>query len=175
MPQTYCTTADVEFELSVFGLTAGVDDNENNVRDPSPEDEYITTSIERGAVQLNMRLQNRYPDLTRLASNDWMRLANATLAAWEIAQRRMNTAPTTLDTKRANLLEEVEEIGSGSPFKRVPETADQFDTRPTVTNYDTVRDVRMPARVERLESTGPNPVPDVDRRYADEGRIGGNC
>lgn len=160
----YCSVADVESIMATHGVTAFVDDNVDGSRSAA-ETQYIADAISRAAaLELNMALGSRYK-LSDLSSNVWCRWANAVCAAADLASRRVNPLSRTLADRCKRIRDDLRLIQTGK--MALPEQAESFDQRPSVTNYDPERwRGTSPARVRTDESTGPVPVAGIVRRTA---------
>lgn len=165
MSQTYCVQADIESILSASGALACVDDAEVG----SGGTGHITNAIERAAVKMNAAIGRQYTPLSDLASNDWCKWANATLAAFYLSTRRNNPAPATLADQVKEIEELLDEIAWGK--RTIPDAVPSFNQLPSVTNF-TVEPGRIvaPVRVNRDESTGSDPPSDGQRKryYANQ-------
>ena len=125
---TYCTRTDIESLWNPAAVLTAADDNDDGLLSPA-EESLIDDAIERGATQLNASLDMRYT-LTELANNAWCRDANASLAAWLLASRKLETPPQSLATLRLFYLEQLAEICAGR--LKLPQVPERTESLPAV-------------------------------------------
>ncbi len=157
--QTYCVQADIENITSVAGLLSRADDDEGGELGTA-ELVRITQAIEWGAVEINIRLTNRYA-LADLANNTTLKHYNAKLAVCWTFKRSGNLAPDQLENECDDLLKRLDAIGEGKG--RLPEVTESYDFRPSVSNLQVQRTETQPVRVVTQNSTGDAPVDQVKR------------
>ena len=158
--QIYCDEDDIKAIIGEYGVSAAVDDDEDGAV-AAPEDTYVGAAIERGAVEMNTYLRYQY-SLTALATNEWCKWANATLAAYYIRTRRNNPAEQSLIDQVADIRRMLIEIRWGR--LAIPGQVPAYDYRPTVSNFrPEIARKANPIRVVKDESTGPDPAAGVDR------------
>lgn len=158
--QTYCTDADVEFVLSEAGVTARVDDQETGTRSTAAEG-YIDTAIARAAREINGAIRHQYK-LSDVASNEWLKDVNATLAADILCRRRGNAPIESIMSDVQSFREMLAKIKDGR--EQIPEQLPSFDARATVSNVEVqLNTIDHPVRTDVLTSTGPAPVAPVKR------------
>lgn len=160
--QTYCDRDDVEDILSDAAVVAMIDDDEDTV-DGAAEQVRVTSAIERSAERMNFWLARRYT-LSDLASNDWCKWANATLAALKLSTRRNNPAPQSLVDEANDIMEMCKAVAE-QPLAVLPNQPESFDMRPTVSNLRTDRGFwdESPVQVDPETSTGPKPADGIKR------------
>lgn len=158
---SYCTTADVQSILSEHGVTAYTDDDLDGTTDGT----LIADAIERTAtLKIDFIVGQRYK-LTDLASNTWVKWANATLAAADLSTRRNMPMSESLAVKRQEVIEQLTMVATGQA--RIPGEPERMDHLPSVTNYDVERwRRRHPVRVVGEESTADSPGGDIRRWLA---------
>ncbi len=160
----YCTVADVESIISAHGVTAFADDNLDGSRSAA-ETQLVADAISRAAaLDINIALSSRYK-LSDLSGNVWCKFANAVCAALDVTVRRNNPASRTLAERCKRIRDDLQKIQAGR--LQLPDQAESFDQRPTVSNFDVERwRHQTPVRVRTDESTGPDPSGDILRRTA---------
>lgn len=156
MTTTYCARNDVAALIGEPAILACIDDDRDGVESPT-EQGYIAAAINRGAVEMNQSLNQQYPTLSVLSSNDWCKWCNANLASWFLFARRGNPPPPSIVDAVQTYRQQLDEIRFGR--FRIPEQAPAYDHLPTVTNFKPeLIKANSPIRVDRQESTGLDPV-----------------
>ena len=159
-PTSYCTSADVASILSEHGLVSAIDDDFDY--DDTGETHFTTEAISRSAVVvINFYLCTRY-NLELLTTNQYLKHANAILAAVAVAARRLQSVPTSLEMMADDIKAQLREIKRGS--SDLPSTFEHYAHGPTVSNYDAElgRSI-MPVRTQLEESIGSDAVDGVKR------------
>lgn len=163
-PTSYCTTADVESIISVHGITALADDDYTFGRDGG-ESQLIADSISRAAVvSMNFYLTTRY-DLNAISNNQWLRWANAMLAAADIAMRRLHDIPKSLKESVTEIRLQLRQINRG--YMALPDEPEHYNHLPATSTLEPERFRSIsPVRVNVQESTREPQPPDLQRRTA---------
>lgn len=151
---TYCVRADIEAIISAHAIDMAVDDDQDG-RVRTAEEAFVTRAIVRAAGIINARIQKRYT-LSDLSSNDWVRDANAVIAAQLTMRRRGNGSPPSLDQEVDLYMEDLESILADR--LDIPEQNASLDYTMTVSNFVPQRGQGIAKiRVDRQESTGDDP------------------
>ena len=167
--QTYCVRADIEDIFGTAGVKAHIDDDHSG-GESSAETTVVTKVIERAAVRMNQVLDQRYI-LSELATNDWCKYANATIAVYMLMTRRGNPAPQDVEREFRETMEFLDDVRLG--IAKIPQANESFETIPTVSNFEPERGRRSaPIRVATEESTGTAPAGGRKRRTARRHRFG---
>lgn len=156
--QTYCTSSDVDDVLAQHTSSSFLDDEETGVTDPTS----YTPQIERAATRINMYVCVRYA-LADVVANDWLKYANAVIAAYNVVQRRLNSAPSGLRKDYEEVLDDLKSVKNG--VLPLPEQNESFaSSRPMVSNMQVVRgSYDHPIRVRQEQSSVPSSVPKIIR------------
>lgn len=159
--QTYCSTDNLKSIMGEAGFVAALDDEENGVLSAQAE-LYATAAIERAAVKINAMVRHQYI-LADVASNDWLKWANAAYAVYELRCRKMNPAEASVDDNYQEAKDMLVEIRWGR--QQLPEQSPSFDYLPTVSNLKVVPKANPgPVRVDLQESTGSAPAANSGRK-----------
>lgn len=154
MAQTYCVQADIEAIIGAASVLATCDDDRSGSLSAT-EQTYVTSAIERAAVEMNSALENQYV-ISELSGNDWCKWCNAYLACWYLFSRRSNPVPTSVQEAIADYREKLSESRWGR--FQVPEQNPSFEHIPTVSNLKPeIWKSSNPIRVSVEESTGATP------------------
>ena len=162
--QTYCTRTEIEDILGIPGVLACLDDDESGIEESSPESAYLTSCIERGAIEINGQITYQYT-LASVASNDWLKWCNAYLAAYYLKTRRGNTCDEGIVDQVVEYRKLLNEIrwGRFSLAGQLP----SFSGAPSVSTFKPeLMKVSNPIRVVEEESTGGTPGPGISRNNA---------
>ena len=118
------------------------------------ESGYLDFMIDKAASVLDLHLVKRY-DLADLTTSNFMRFANAVLAARAIFARRGEGAPESVMREFDEFMDYLVAIRDN--IMEIPDVIDSFNHLPTVTNFwtDFTKTV-SPVRVQDAESTGDN-------------------
>lgn len=163
MATTYCTRLDVESILSAPAVLALIDDDGDGNESPG-ESQFVTDAIERAAVKLNGQIGRQYK-LEDVTDNDWMKWANAVLAAALLSKRRNNPLPESIHADVQEINELANEIAWGR--RSLPEQAPSVEHIPAVTNFrPELGHGYAPVRVSTQESTGASPEGDRKRNIS---------
>jgi hypothetical protein len=158
--QTYCSQSDIESLIGVEGVVASVDDSENGAN-ASPETTYITDAIERGAVEINGLIIYQYR-LADVASNAWLKWANAWLAAYHLRMRRGNEPEPGIAAEVQEIRRILNEIRWGR--FQLSGQLPSFNVRPTVSTLTPeLWRTDNPIRVDVDESVGGTPPDGIKR------------
>lgn len=164
MAQTYCEREDIESILSEAGVLAPIDDDQDGIESDS-DAAHITSMIERAAVEMNAAMRHQYHPLSDLASNEWCKWANATLAAYFIRSRKGNPAEQSLVDQVIEIRRMLIEIRWGRD--QIPDQSPTHGHTPTVSNFQPeLIKTFAPIRVDVEESTGETPHSSLKRNVA---------
>lgn len=127
----FCVREDVETLWSTADVLNSVDDDTSGTLSAA-EEAFIDEAILRAANQMASFLALRY-DVTALMGNTWCKQANAALAAYLLATRRGDPAPSQLAEMRSQVIADLEAIKSGA--QKIYGASEDFQQLPTLTNY----------------------------------------
>ncbi len=127
----FCLREDVETLWSAADVLNSVDDDTSGTLSPA-EEALIDNAILRAANQMMAYLALRY-DAQSLMGNPWCKQTNAALAAYLLATRRGDPAPTQLTELNTIALANLQSIRSGA--LTIPSAYESRDQLPTLTNY----------------------------------------
>lgn len=150
---TWCAITDVELILSEHGALSFSDDDEDGTDDAG----VLQACIDRSAaMSIAPQICERYPNLA-LTQCEFLRWANAILAAFQLTLRRNLGPPSGLQSQAAQVNDLLQWIHQGR--RKLPEVNEQFDWRPKVTNYNVQRGRKNnPVRSVTIESTTRPPT-----------------
>lgn len=161
MASTYCTTDDVEFVISVAGVTACLDDDETGRRSAKAST-WLATAIAWSASEINEFAQHQYRTSELLASNAWLSRANAYMAVEILCKRRSNPVPESIAEEVQKIREKLVSVRWGRT--RIPDQLPSADHTPAVSNFRVEpRKYTNPVRVVEAESTGDAPPSRITR------------
>jgi hypothetical protein len=140
----FCVRADVETLWSAADVLASVDDDSSGTLS-TEEEALIDDAILRSANQMIAMLASRY-SVVLLMGNPWCRQINAALAAYLLATRRGDPAPSQLAELNANALTDLALAQSGDLI--IPGASESLDLLPIVTNFTPILG-RIPVIVPR--------------------------
>jgi hypothetical protein len=165
MTQTYCSRADIVSLMGEAALLASIDDNMDGVI--SAEEEAIVTSlIEMTASEINRQVRHQYV-LTEVASNVWLKWAQATMCVYRLRKRRNNPAEGSVEDDYQEINRLLNEVRWGR--EQLPEQLPSFDHLPSVSNFvPQIGRGTAPIRVIEEESTTTRPTSSRKRFTADE-------
>jgi hypothetical protein len=142
-------------------------DDDHSGSNSVPEATYAQQAIERAAaMEINYFLWERY-DLAgmRSAGNQWLRWANAILAAFEMMTRRGVVATKTLQMRVMDIRKMMRECRDTRG--QIPDAIEAMDWLPAVSNFEVERWRAInPVRVVPQECTRAAPGEGVERNPA---------
>lgn len=146
----YAAKTDLEHIWSSYGVAVRSDD-----RDTFASADIITAVLEKGACDMNFYLFKLYT-LAQVRASTWAKWVNAVLSCVELARRRGNSVPTSLQTEYDRYLEQLKAIADGSALmpSDTGMSAGEFDVTAFVTNLTV--DTRFGAPVRRVRATSTN-------------------
>lgn len=161
--QTYCSRSDIEAVIGEASVLACIDDDQDG-QESSTEKLIVTSVIERAALELNAALRHQYI-LSDVADNDWLKWANAQLAAYMLRTRRNNPAEQShLDTV-TEIRRMMVEIRWGRD--QLPDQSPSFSHIPTVSTFrPELNNPNGPIAVDVQQSTGEAPGGNRKRNVA---------
>lgn len=166
MATSWATQSDVESILSPHGVASMADDDDDGTGDAG----IVSAMLERAsALMIEPKIARTYI-LSETTSNDFLKWAQATIAACMLSARRNMPAPSQLESDQQQILDFLDQVRQGR--ERLPNQPDSFDYKPTVSNMKIQRGHRMPARVVQQISTGNAPHPSIRRFYESRGYRG---
>lgn len=166
LPTSYCSVSDVGTILGDPGLTAWSDDDHSGTMSV-PEASMAWQAIERAAnLELNYYLWEMC-DLQAMHAqpNQWLRWANAVLAAYEMMGRRGGQLTKSLMDRVLDIRKRLREVRDARGL--IPDAIMATDWLPAATNYEVERwRPETPVRVVPAESTRARPGDGVKRETA---------
>jgi len=145
-----CTQQDIEYVLSVLGLTLSLDDDRGGTITSTPESTYLTNCITFATAECVSYLSKRY-SITSLSQSDAVREAVAVRAAVRSRRHRTDPLPESLSEWSDEVMEWYEKVREmKADLGLIPERS---PARPGIINQR--HDVRMPnpERVQTNQST----------------------
>lgn len=106
----YCTQADIEAVWNPAAVLASVDDDSSGDLNAT-ELAHLARAIDRASNEIDAWLARRYSPAA-LAGNAWCRDAAAVIAAYFLAIRTTDPAPTTLREQYLSRLSDLQEIAA---------------------------------------------------------------
>ncbi len=109
MPE-WCTISEVEYQLSVDGVSGTTNDNHTNyTADPA----IVNSAIVNARLQLSQYLVQKYDIATITSANEWVKWATSTFAAVELLRRKGGVVPPGLQEKYEELKVFLESVQTG--------------------------------------------------------------
>lgn len=130
----FCVREDIETLWSASEVLESVDDDTSGTLS-ADEEALIDDAILRAATQMCAFLSRRF-DVAALMGNAWCKQINAALAAYLLATRRGDAAPSQIAELRASALADLASVQSGDLV--LPGAALSLDLLPSMTNFTPV-------------------------------------
>ncbi len=144
---TYCTSEEVAFLWSEYGVELRIDD-----RDALSSTQRMEQALEKASADVNSYLLENYP-LASLQNNAWVKWATAHCCAVDLARRRGESPPDGLFAEYQRYMDFLKEIRAGGRalISDAGLAAPRFDNLPFVTNLRV--DSRFTQKVRRIVPT----------------------
>jgi phage gp36-like protein len=157
----YCNQADIERKLSVSGVVAFGDDDEDGVIETGVVDDCI----EQADGEIDLYARGRYSE-AGLASSDLVNRWSTILATCYLCERRGNPVPDSLAKEATRILETLlPKVQDGT--LTLPGVAFGNDNRPSFSNLTIDRRyVRGKQRV--IQTTSSSQIRELPVNYADQ-------
>jgi hypothetical protein len=150
IPVLYCEQEDIEYVLSVVGLSLALDDDRDASIADSPDSTYLTNCIQYATAFVNSKLSKRY-DYVQLARSAAVKEATAVLAAKRARRHAADPLPEALAEWAEEVEDWLDEVRDGeADLGLIPERS---PARPGVINQR--HDIRWPnpSRLQHNQST----------------------
>lgn len=130
----FCIRADVETLWSAADVLASVDDDSSGALSAA-EESLIDDAITRAATQMLSYLAHRH-DALSLVGNAWCRQINAAIAAYLLATRRGDPAPSQIAELHSQALADLESVRTGA--LSIPDAPTSLAQLPRLINFTPV-------------------------------------
>lgn len=106
----WCSITEVEYQLSVTGVSETTNDDFNNV---TADTGIVDNAIINARLELSQYLVQKYDLSTITSANEWVKWATSLLAAMELMRRKGGIVPPGLQAKYDGMIQFLSQVQFG--------------------------------------------------------------